>query len=152
MRKTVSKFLIALSKLLFTVMAMTLFYPVLGVITCEPITSLCQLLEVGSLVGEILMHGVHILSILVISFLAGLLFPRDRWIVRPAAIISISLVFFFDIRAGIYASRNIAHFPLFSFIRSLIIPFIFIILLTYWLSELLHHSGEILRGRPKAEA
>ena len=154
MRKNISNFMIALFKLLLVVITMSCLYPILflGVFTYEPITTLCQGPEGGNLLGEILIGGIQVLSILVVSFLAGLLFPKDRWIVRPAAIIFVLWFFVNDIIAGIYLSINATGFPLYSFVKSSIVPYIFIIMLTYWLSSPLHRCGGALRGRPKVKA
>ena len=138
-------FLIGLLKFLFIVILMMLLYPILGVVTYAPIVSLCQFLQAGSLSGVILMHGIHVLSILIVCFLAGLLFPSDRWIVRPAAIVSLLWDFVSDIITGIHASREVPRFPLSSFVLHSIIPFIFMILLVYWLTDILHRSGQKLR-------
>lgn len=153
MTRTVSRFVIASFKLLFVVIAMTYLYPILGLVTYEPIVALCQVPEEQNLCGLILMRGVYVLSILVVSFFAGLLFPGDRWIVRLAAIIYISWCFLGDIHSEIYFATNISHGSLSAYaVISVTIQYALILFLTYWLSVPLHRFGATLRGRGKVEA
>jgi len=151
MRKNIRKLLIASFKLMLVVIGMLYFYPILGVLTYEPIITLCRVPEEGNLLGVIVGHGTHVLSILVVAFLAGLLFPKDGWIVRSAAMISVSWFLVYDIIAGVYLSRDFPDFPVFSFFQSSITPYIFVIVLGYWLSGSFHHCGAALRTRPGAE-
>jgi hypothetical protein len=147
MRKSVKTFLISSFKLFLIVIAMTYFYPILGIVTLKPIIVLCQVPEEGNLIGTILMYGVQIVSILFISFLVGMLFPKDRWVVRPSIIITLLLCLIDDIGAGIYISKKVPFFPLFSYLKQFIIPYIFIFIITYLLAPLVHHYGSEIRSR-----
>jgi hypothetical protein len=146
MREKISNFLTGLLKLMFVVIAMSFFYPVLLIVfSYGQMTSLCRDPEGGNLLGEIVLRGVHVLSILVVSFISGMLSPKDRWVIRPASIISVSWYLVNDIIGGIYISINSPGFPLYHYLKSLIIPYILIIFLTYYLCSPLYRYGSVVR-------
>ena len=123
-------------------------HPALGMLTYKPIASVFGGAAEANLIGLLLMNAIHLVSILIVCFLAGLLFPRDPWVVRIAVVVSVSWYIVEDIGAHIYVSRQLAHCPLSlaSLLPSLL-PYIVVMVLGYWLSGSCHRVGSALRTR-----
>ena len=151
MRKSVRKFLIAVFKLLVIVIAMTLLYPILELVSLVLITNLYPV--EGSWLATVSISVVYVFSILVVCFMAGLLYPVDFWIVRTSALFYVLDCFIGDIygliRAQIYFSTNYGHSLGYTFFGYKIVKYAIIILLIYWLSRPLNRWGCALRSRSK---
>jgi fatty-acid desaturase len=121
-------------------------HPILGIVTYEPIASVFGGAAEANLIGLLLMNAIHLVSILIVCFLAGLLFPRDPWVVRVAVVVSVLWYIVEDIGAHIYVSRQVAHYPLSltSLLPSLL-PYIVVMVLAYLLSGSGHCLGSALR-------
>jgi len=130
-----------LFKFLCIVALMIFFYPILGIILYRPLIFVCDFLHLGSLISAILMHMIHLLSVLGICLLSGVLFPRNRLLVRSAAMVSISWYFVADVIGSVYISANIANISLFSLLTFSVIPFFLKILFAFLLSDILFLQG-----------
>ena len=89
------KFLIAVFKLLVIVIAMTLLYSILEQVSLVLITNLYPV--EGSWLPTVSISVVYFFSILVVCFMASLLYPVDFWIVRVAALCYVFYCFIGDI-------------------------------------------------------
>jgi len=147
-RSSVRRFLIGSSKLVIIVAAMLYAHPALGILTYEPIASVFGGAAEANLIGLLLVNAIHLVSILIVCFLAGLLFPRAQWIVRIAVVVSVSWYIVEDIGAHIYLSRQVVHHPLslMSLLASLL-PHVVVMVLAYLLSGSSHRVGGALRTR-----
>jgi len=151
MRKSVRKFLIALFKFLIIVIAMSWLYPILELVSLVTITILYPV--EGNWPVTVTIYVVYVFSILVVCFMAGLLYPVDFWIVRTSALFYVLYCFIGDIygliRAQIYFSTNYGHSLDYTFFGYKIVKYAIIVLFIYWLSRPLYRWGSALRSRSK---
>jgi hypothetical protein len=150
MRPTGRPFWISLLKFSVMVMVMASLFPLLGVIAYGPISSLVVLLGGGSLLKAILTRALLVVSITQVSFVAGLLFPRDGRIVQISAVASVFLFFADSVGTEAYFALHIAQCPIpYSYMGLLAAQFLVISVLSYWFSRVLHRAGRALRPRSR---
>jgi len=143
--------LIAVFKLLVIVIAMTLLYPILELVSLVLITILYPV--EGNWPATVSIYVVYVFSILIVCFMVGLLYPVDFWIVRTAALCYVLYCFVGDIygliRAQIYFLTNYERSLGYTLFGYKILKYAIIVLFIYWLSRPLHRWGSVLRSRSK---
>jgi hypothetical protein len=145
MEQTRHTFWLGVLKFLLSVMAMTFLFPLLGVVAYRPLASLTALFGGGDLLRAILTRALLLVPIAVVSFGAGMLIPRDRPIVRLAAMASVLLFFGDSVGNEIYFALCIAKStPPYRYIGWLTVQFLLVFLLSYWLSGTLHRAAGAL--------
>jgi len=137
-----------LYKIVFTIVAMELFNVLLWLIT-EPICSLCESAGIGRGIGGtgwIVSEATRVIAIFIVSFLSGVLFPRERWIARLAATLWLLWLLFsgttFMLHLSSVADGHIVSF----FFRSLMIPLLCVTVIVLLFSPFFHDFGRLLRS------
>ena len=148
MKTSTQSSLIGLSKLSVVFGAVLLIYFALDLLVWQAVIMLVP--EMGYWPAELLAVFIYVFSILTVCYILGFLFPKDAWIVRPAALVLVLLGFSIDLLGLI---RGQAYFSAYS--RSIgWYPFVYeiaesalIILLAIAFSRPLHRFGSVHRER-----
>ncbi|MHC4116533.1 MAG: hypothetical protein ACYSWO_03390 [Planctomycetota bacterium] len=137
-----------LLKLLLTAAAMMVLYTLLWPVG-DPICSWCESAGIGSAIGGvgwIVYEAIRVMAILIVSLLSGVIFPRDRWIARLAALIWL-LLLLLKTTFMLQALSNDAQGDLVSFItESLMMPLLSVTVIALIFSAFFHDCGRVLRG------
>jgi hypothetical protein len=137
-----------LLKIVITIVAMMFLLILLWSIAdpiycwCESVGTECKIGDIGWIVSEV----IRVITVFIVSFLSGVLFPRDRWLVRLAAIIWLLLLLFYASNTLIYLSSADEDQVISIFIRYWIVPLIFVTMIVLIFSPFFHDYGRGLRS------
>lgn len=131
-------------KFVGVVLAMICLYPVCLMLICEFWILVRGRPFEGSLAGWFLTYALHLLSILVVSLLAGIVFPKDRWIVGPAAILAVLYYCVCEVVMWVHFSNAIPGLLVASDFVNAAVSFVAIASLGYWLSRRVHRAASTL--------
>jgi hypothetical protein len=149
MKTSTKSSLIGLSKLSVVFGAMLLFFFALDFLVWQALIILAPK-GIYWPSGDLLTVFTYVFSILTVCYISGFLFPKDAWIVRPAALVLVLLGFSIDLLGLICGqvylstySRSLGWYP-FLYESA---KYALIILLATAFSRPLHRFGSILRER-----
>ncbi|MBN2128009.1 MAG: hypothetical protein JW741_00865 [Sedimentisphaerales bacterium] len=106
----------------------------------------------GNLAATVLPCALQALSILTASLLAGLMFPKGRRIVAPAAVLFALFYFAADIGSWVHVSGEIPDFPLLSYLGNASLSLCVVALSGYFLAGRVHQVSGRVRIRRQATA
>lgn len=135
-------------KIVLTIAAIMLFTPLLLIIA-DPLFSWCESAGTGRgivMIGWIPDAAIRVLAISIVSFVVGLLFPRDRWVARLAATISVLWILIYDTLAVVYLVNRGEPQVASALVRSWMMPLACVGVIVFLCSPLFHDCGRILRS------
>ncbi len=142
---------IAVLKFLLMIMTTGFLYVIIGIVAYRLLVSVYELLHGGVLLKELLMRMPLIVAIFLVSFIMGVLFPRDRRIVRLAAVASVLLFVGEYIGSEVYFAAHTAGVSLpYTRIGSMIGLLLLLLLVSYCLSGIVHRWASERRWRTVA--
>jgi hypothetical protein len=127
---------------------MMFLYPLLLIIT-DPFFSWSQSAGIGRGIGGIgwiVDPAIRVIAIFIVSLLSGIVLVRDRWVVRPAATISVLWFLFYATRGLIHLLRVGEREEVSLYVRSWMIPLVLATAVAFLFSPFFHDCGRVLRS------
>jgi len=147
MKTSAQRSLIGLSKFSVVFGAMLLIYFALDFFLWQALLILSPN-EIPWPLGDLLAIFIYVFSILIVCYISGFLFPKDAWIVRPAALVLVLLSLAVDllglIRGQVYLSTYSRPLGWYPFVYE-IAKHVLIMLLATALSRPLHRLAGKMR-------
>ncbi|MDD5134584.1 MAG: hypothetical protein PHP01_04140 [Phycisphaerae bacterium] len=132
----------------FYTIVMLISYPLLGIVFCEPILSVCDILFCGNWIKTTFMYILHGASICFVSFILGIFLYSTPQAIFIAATISIGINWYEAIVETIFISQ-LGGSAIYLSIVVASIPYLFMLIVIPLVSKWLCANGGKFRERAK---
>jgi hypothetical protein len=99
----------------------------------------------GHAIGWILVPALYAVAAFLVSILSGVLWTRDRWIVRPAAIIPVIWIVYYLIRGLLQLLKEGPYSEVSLYLRIIMLPAVCTGVIVFLFSPLFHRCGRFFR-------
>ncbi len=149
MKGWIHSLLLKIAKLIFAGGAMTCLYFLLVVFAIlamgSPGMSPEDSAARGRAIGWILVPALQVIAVYAVSSLLGLLFPGDRWIIRPAAVIPAFLFLLYLMIGLLDTAKGGLRSEVYPYVVMLIVPVIAFGVVAFLFAPFFHSCGRRLR-------
>jgi len=135
--------------LILYVVIMLLAYPIIGMFLCAPVTFICDFLNLNSWFSAICMYMMHVFSIGIVSFVAGLIFIGNSREIMFSALIHVIIYLLVTVNEQLFMVRREELSQLFSFSSLFLscVPYIAMLIFIPFLSKWLYSVGGKFRKK-----